>query len=497
MATLVDWSLDDAKLKRKLLQLSKSKLIKACKYKEVLSTGTKKEIIERLIKANTTKNSTTSRKSSNIKSIESKPNLKPSKSKTNKSKRKNKDFNIDTWMASKSKTSHWLLSLKNGDKLDVMVSRWCVGKVIEIKKINESDSFLVIQAGRSIQSISLSNLKNSPDQYHHKIQPLHSHSKMYHNAYAAKPCWRFNSAQGYTCKRCNQKCCRICNVVRIYDTSTRELVQSQCKDCYPVSKYSSIFAFIEKLFGSISEGKAIEIHIIIGIANYMFDISKGCENMAKRCGNRMDFGSLQIGNVDEHPVSYAWKALISSRNIIICDTCHLDTLRYPDKDCNIFHAEKFTQKCIYYDNCGKYLCSDCNEEQIVKNRCDHMKCESIICAKCKSGSYKSFGKCKSCNSGKLCKECESKSSVCEECAEAICMKCIGECSNYRCNNTEIKKVKRFICGKCDSNLVECIGCIEMYCTKCLKEVECAEEECHRKIFACNDCYDDELWCEEC
>eukprot|EP01084_Bolivina_argentea_P072107 130965_1 len=52
MATLVDWSLDNHVLRRKLLQLPQRKLIKACKYKKVSHNGSKNDMIDRLLKAN-------------------------------------------------------------------------------------------------------------------------------------------------------------------------------------------------------------------------------------------------------------------------------------------------------------------------------------------------------------------------------------------------------------------------------------------------------------
>eukprot|EP01084_Bolivina_argentea_P166775 289513_1 len=52
MATLLDWSLDNSTLRKKLFALSQPKLIKACKFKKVSHSGNKKEIIQRLIEAN-------------------------------------------------------------------------------------------------------------------------------------------------------------------------------------------------------------------------------------------------------------------------------------------------------------------------------------------------------------------------------------------------------------------------------------------------------------
>eukprot|EP01084_Bolivina_argentea_P078378 142213_1 len=49
MADIVDWSLDTAALRKKLLLLSKAKLIKVCKYKNVPYKGGKKEIIDKLL----------------------------------------------------------------------------------------------------------------------------------------------------------------------------------------------------------------------------------------------------------------------------------------------------------------------------------------------------------------------------------------------------------------------------------------------------------------
>ena len=47
MASLVDLTLDYNALKLKSSQLSKPKLIKACKWKKVSSTGNKREIIQK------------------------------------------------------------------------------------------------------------------------------------------------------------------------------------------------------------------------------------------------------------------------------------------------------------------------------------------------------------------------------------------------------------------------------------------------------------------
>eukprot|EP00486_Rosalina_sp_Unknown_P001188 CAMPEP_0201565048 /NCGR_PEP_ID=MMETSP0190_2-20130828/3877_1 /ASSEMBLY_ACC=CAM_ASM_000263 /TAXON_ID=37353 /ORGANISM="Rosalina sp." /LENGTH=396 /DNA_ID=CAMNT_0047982051 /DNA_START=25 /DNA_END=1215 /DNA_ORIENTATION=+ len=53
MATLVDWNLSSAELRKKLLKLSKSKLVKACKYKQVSTVGNKKEMIDRIMGVDT------------------------------------------------------------------------------------------------------------------------------------------------------------------------------------------------------------------------------------------------------------------------------------------------------------------------------------------------------------------------------------------------------------------------------------------------------------
>eukprot|EP01084_Bolivina_argentea_P015986 29937_1 len=54
MANLVDWSLNNTSLEKKLLQLRESKLIKACKHKNVSYRGNKKDMIRRILKANDT-----------------------------------------------------------------------------------------------------------------------------------------------------------------------------------------------------------------------------------------------------------------------------------------------------------------------------------------------------------------------------------------------------------------------------------------------------------
>ena len=52
MAKVVDWSLNESALRKKLLQLSQPKLRKACKYKKVKYNGTKQDMIARLLTAN-------------------------------------------------------------------------------------------------------------------------------------------------------------------------------------------------------------------------------------------------------------------------------------------------------------------------------------------------------------------------------------------------------------------------------------------------------------
>eukprot|EP01084_Bolivina_argentea_P250380 419452_1 len=49
MANIVDWSLDSSSLRRNLLNLSKPKLIKACKYKKVSTNGTKQDMTQRIL----------------------------------------------------------------------------------------------------------------------------------------------------------------------------------------------------------------------------------------------------------------------------------------------------------------------------------------------------------------------------------------------------------------------------------------------------------------
>eukprot|EP01084_Bolivina_argentea_P313109 542185_1 len=62
MANVVDWSLKPNALRRQLLQLSKPKLIKCCKYKNISYGGNKNDIIDKLLKASidSTKKSNTS-----------------------------------------------------------------------------------------------------------------------------------------------------------------------------------------------------------------------------------------------------------------------------------------------------------------------------------------------------------------------------------------------------------------------------------------------------
>eukprot|EP01083_Nonionella_stella_P256996 880116_1 len=83
MATLVDWSLSDAILRRNLLHLSQQNLIKACKFQKVSYSGTKKDIIQRLIKANNTKSSKKkkSKRKSKIKDTHYSMNNKPKRNK--------------------------------------------------------------------------------------------------------------------------------------------------------------------------------------------------------------------------------------------------------------------------------------------------------------------------------------------------------------------------------------------------------------------------------
>eukprot|EP01084_Bolivina_argentea_P246720 412853_1 len=68
----IDWSLDTPTLRKKLLQLSKAKLIKECKLKNVSHIGNKKDIIERLLDKNRLPLKH-HRKKSNRKSVSKKP----------------------------------------------------------------------------------------------------------------------------------------------------------------------------------------------------------------------------------------------------------------------------------------------------------------------------------------------------------------------------------------------------------------------------------------
>eukprot|EP01084_Bolivina_argentea_P131706 232439_1 len=84
----IDWSESDSSIKIKLLQLSKPKLIKLCKQRKVSHQGNKKDIIDRLLKANKT-NTTKHTKSKN-----KKKKKKKEKRKIKLESRKNNKMNI-------------------------------------------------------------------------------------------------------------------------------------------------------------------------------------------------------------------------------------------------------------------------------------------------------------------------------------------------------------------------------------------------------------------
>ena len=97
MATLVNWNLSASELRKKLLKLSKTKLVNTCKYQKVSSSGSKKDMINRIIAANSKRKATNSDNNASIKpSIAKKKRKKKKEKKSEPPKIPNYFAGIDT-----------------------------------------------------------------------------------------------------------------------------------------------------------------------------------------------------------------------------------------------------------------------------------------------------------------------------------------------------------------------------------------------------------------
>ena len=435
MATLIDWSLETRKLRRKLLQLARPKLVKMCKYKKVLSTGAKKDIVDRLINANAKKSVLGSAKS-NVN--QSKRNRKSSKAK--------QEYNRQSELKTRNSVGN---AIKLKDKQPALIKEVSVSVAV-ISSTTQQHSLNFKYDPNKGEKTSIVKPK-SADMNTFKVDS----NKCYHHPDCASSAY----LKSYLCPECHRKFCGKCCIIHIYDATQRHFMQSLCKDCYPTLKYNSFISISYLLFKSVCRNKEMEINIITLITRYTFDVKTlddiSCENKSIKC-DQISKNKLQLPSAFDINISLKWIMLFSNKLLIICDQCHSQK---GYTCCRFFNNERksYIRRCANYScELQSIYCENCNESEIKKYKCagtanrfTGRKCERIICGFCRNkGSSTGISKCNNCNEGLICGQRSCTTSSCYNCHKDICERCIGG-SGCGCGP---------VCGNCSQ--------IDFFCENC-------------------------------